>query len=416
MMLAVAVFLAALSQLWLHAPTGVSGAVHSLFVGNLMDPALMYSLVFDDETHSLNRAETITAEASHAWITFDHSKTNIYGASLNKPFISSYALSHSASSSPTNNSTTPLHVSRTRTVAATGACAKTTSAFVEALPYPPYTVYTVSWPGPDACGMAISVDATGALDTVLQSWHYSATSGVHGLALGRSNKGNDTLLYSADLSGDAVWTHRVDGTTGKVREVGRRAMKRAGMHPRHVRVGGNGRWVYVVMEAANSVVGFEVDGEDGVEFSLIPAGMLFPSGIKNKKKGYDTKNYWSAEVMLSPSGRYLWATARSQQKADVVGYISVFLLAADGAIVKRMFMVPTTTKGGWANAIRPAFWSDEYAAMTDTPTGYVQIWKLDGPKETEHGVVEYRTAKAVARVDLNVGNATGCCANAIWYS
>jgi carboxy-cis,cis-muconate cyclase len=77
-----------------------------------------------------------------------------------------------------------------------------------------------------------------------------------------------------------------------------------------------------------------------------------------------------------------------------------------------MFMVPTTTTGGWANAISPAFWSDEYAALADTPDGYVQIWKMEGRDETALGI-EYSTARAVAQVDIGDG---GCCANVIWYS
>ncbi|KAK0714188.1 Lactonase, 7-bladed beta-propeller-domain-containing protein, partial [Lasiosphaeria miniovina] len=286
---------------------------------------------------------------------------------------------------------------------ASGACKNATSAFVEASPWPPYTVYSVSWPGPNACGMALSVDDSGALGGVTHSWKYGSQSGVHGLALGR--RGNDTFLYAADLSGDAVWTHRIDGQTGAVVEVGKKAMPRTNMHPRHVRVHPNGTYLYVVMEAANSLVAFGIDDISGAAHDAGKEYSLIPTGNNNK-------NYWSAEVMLSPSGRYLWATARAQRNVDVVGYISCYLLAADGAIVKLMFMVPTTTTGGWANAISPAFWSDEYAALADTPTGYVQIWKLSEPKDTPQGV-EYGTAKAVARVDIGDG---GCCANAIWYT
>ena len=120
--------------------------------------------------------------------------------------------------------------------------------------------------------------------------------------------------------------------------------------------------------------------------------------------------------MLSPSGRYLWATSRSQAAANQTGQISVFLLADDGAIIKKMFMVNTTTTGGIANAISPAFWSDEYAAMADNSNrvqnGYVQIWKMQGRKETSDGI-EYQTAVPVAKADMGD---TGCCANVIWYS
>jgi carboxy-cis,cis-muconate cyclase len=116
--------------------------------------------------------------------------------------------------------------------------------------------------------------------------------------------------------------------------------------------------------------------------------------------------------MLSPNNRYLWATARSQVRQEPTGYISGFLLDKKGAIVKRMFMVPTGTAATSSNAITTAPWSDEYAALADTPGGYVQIWKLDGRKETDAGI-EYGSAKMVSSIDLGNGS---CCANAVWYS
>jgi carboxy-cis,cis-muconate cyclase len=76
-----------------------------------------------------------------------------------------------------------------------------------------------------------------------------------------------------------------------------------------------------------------------------------------------------------------------------------------------MLRVPTTGGGG-TNHISPAFWSDEYAAMTDFGQGYVQIFKLDGSRDSRDGT-EYTTARPVAKVDIADG---GCCANAIWYS
>lgn len=59
----------------------------------------------------------------------------------------------------------------------------------------------------------------------------------------------------------------------------------------------------------------------------------------------------------------------------------------------------------------PAPWSDEYAIYSDSPGGYVEIFKLDGRNETDLGV-EYSAAKSVARLQI-AKNA--CCANALWY-
>jgi carboxy-cis,cis-muconate cyclase len=114
--------------------------------------------------------------------------------------------------------------------------------------------------------------------------------------------------------------------------------------------------------------------------------------------------------MLSPSERYLWATARAKSNSTDLGYINGFLLSQSGEVVKKMFMAPTTTVGGIANAIKPAPWSDEFAAMTDYPNGYVQMWKMQGKRQTEHGV-EYERAEVVAQADIGDG---GCCANVIW--
>jgi hypothetical protein len=87
--------------------------------------------------------------------------------------------------------------------------------------------------------------------------------------------------------------------------------------------------------------------------------------------------------MVSKSARYLWLTARAKTGSKNVGYVSAFLLGNDGKIIKPMFRVETTTTGGWANAISPASWSDEYAAMADHPNAYVQVWKMSAPMVRE---------------------------------
>ncbi|KAK4031421.1 hypothetical protein C8A01DRAFT_21345 [Parachaetomium inaequale] len=47
------------------------GAIHNLFVGNLLPPASIYGLEFNDETNDFKIIKNHTADASHAWITFD---------------------------------------------------------------------------------------------------------------------------------------------------------------------------------------------------------------------------------------------------------------------------------------------------------------------------------------------------------
>jgi carboxy-cis,cis-muconate cyclase len=121
-----------------------------------------------------------------------------------------------------------------------------------------------------------------------------------------------------------------------------------------------------------------------------------------------TAKYWSTDLALSSTEQFLWATVRGDPKANSTGWISLFQLNDSGAIQKKLFTVSTTTTSGTANAIAPAPFDDQWAALTDYGTGYVQIWQVANTT----GRYPNTTAKAIARVDIPDG---GCCANAIWY-
>jgi hypothetical protein len=44
---------------------------HHLYVGNLYGPSRLHALEFDDETLTFVKTNEITADAPHAWITFN---------------------------------------------------------------------------------------------------------------------------------------------------------------------------------------------------------------------------------------------------------------------------------------------------------------------------------------------------------
>ena len=98
----------------------------------------------------------------------------------------------------------------------------------------------------------------------------------------------------------------------------------------------------------------------------------------------------------------MWATTRARA-AGTKGYISAFSLTSTGAISKQLFLIPTTASGGVANAVTPAFFSDEWLALTDTETKSVEIWQFSNATEK---------VKAVAHLEIKEN---GCCANALWY-
>ncbi|KAK8078777.1 hypothetical protein PG994_002584 [Apiospora phragmitis] len=403
--------------------TTVHARVHHLFVGNLNAPARLYALAFDDETLGFEVTANMMADATHAWIAFDANKTNVYGASLGKAAIASYEVVVEGGQEDTTKN---LTLAFRNSVAAAGECFNRTAAFV--LPHPVFPrVYTGSWPGPEACAMALSIseppppgnnnnnttnNGGGVLEEVIQSWRYGNTSGIHGLALDPAG----TTIYSADLNGDALWAHVIspDGTGRVVGLRGRYDLAPAGQHPRHLVVHPNGRVLYVVMEAASVVAAYSLDDVTRLPVAELSRHSLLPEGA-------EPGEYWSAEVMLSfvqrpdtQSPKYLWATARAWPGNGHTGFISAFGLDGEsGQVREQLFRVPTTTKNGIANAVAPAPWSEDWAAMTDVGTGYVQMWHIEPATSNEEtGEVMTTTARDVARVDIPDG---GCCANVIWY-
>ena len=101
----------------------------------------------------------------------------------------------------------------------------------------------------------MSVDASGGLKEVIQNFSYAENSGVHGMALDR----HDEYLYSADDTGDKLWTHKIDKATGKVTQVDVIAAHSAGADPRHVTVHPEGKYLYTVLEAANQLAVYTID-------------------------------------------------------------------------------------------------------------------------------------------------------------
>lgn len=130
----------------------------------------------------------------------------------------------------------------------------------------------------------MSVMPNGTLDAFSESWKYGVESGIHGLAWGRG----ETVLYSADLNGDGIWTHDV-GKDGGLQVLGKFEVGR-GRHPRHLVAHPRGRYLYVVMEKENTVVQYALDTDTGApvdevdSYSLIPAGPSTSSPIPEQER------------------------------------------------------------------------------------------------------------------------------------
>jgi carboxy-cis,cis-muconate cyclase len=78
----------------------------------------------------------------------------------------------------------------------------------------------------------------------------------------------------------------------------------------------------------------------------------------------------------------------------------VFSLASDGSIGEQLFLEPTTSSGGTANAVAPSEFSDRFVALTDIVVGFVEVrgWQGNG------------SASVVTHLGIED---VGCCANAV---
>jgi len=194
----------------------------------------------------------------------------MYGSSLDEARIASYRVASATS------------VELVKSISVDSACPGTanaygmTSGFNLALDTAPYYVVDASW----SCGMSISVDKTGALDRVVDFWPYTDNSRVHGLAL-RTVAGK-TLLYSADVTGDMVWTHSVNTMTGEATELSRYKLPRAGVGPRHIAAHPTGPYVYVLTESGNTIELFPLDSNSGAVAADITSYKLVPDAMPSR--------------------------------------------------------------------------------------------------------------------------------------
>jgi carboxy-cis,cis-muconate cyclase len=196
-----------------------------------------------------------------------HDQKNLYATSLEQTHVSSYKV------------TSPSSIEFAKSIKLDGACPGTFSSFGMvtlydiALPPPsPYVLFG-SW----TCGVSLSVDATGTLERVVDFWPYTNSSGIHGLGL--SVMGGRTIMYSADMLANTVWSHSIDTATGKATEIGR-FKTRQGVRPRRITVHPKVHLAYLLTEAGNTLEVLSLSPVSGaalssdVTYSLIPQGKI----------------------------------------------------------------------------------------------------------------------------------------------
>ncbi|OCL01876.1 3-carboxy-cis,cis-mucoante lactonizing enzyme [Glonium stellatum] len=358
--------------------------LHHLMVGTWTPPGNIYTIEFDDEalTLKLLKKTSIPHDEPISWMTFDHARKNIYGASMKK--WSSYTVK-----SPTeiiHHASHPMggHPQ------ASSADSNTRAIFVLAANKPPYNVYGNPFYKYAGYGNVFSVDKDGRLESNIQNYEYSEESAIHGMIFDPT----ETYLYSADMWGNKIWTHKKNIETGHLTLVGSVDAPSPGDHPRWVELHPTGKYLYALMEAGNRLAVYVIDEQTHMPVFTHITYPLIPPGIHN------TKMYRSDVVFLSHSSNYLFATSRANS-SSLTGYIAAFKLSPVGSIERQICLNPTPTSGGHSNAVSPFPWSDKWLALTDDEKGGIEIYKW-------HEEFLFR----VARLDIPE---PGFGMNAIWY-
>ncbi|MCJ1415032.1 hypothetical protein MMC32_001362 [Xylographa parallela] len=357
--------------------------LHHLMIGTWTPPGAIFTVEFDDESLSLRliKKTTIPHDEPISWMTFDHTKKNIYGASMKK--FSSYNVV--SSSEIVHHASHPIggHPQ------ASSSDSNTRAIFVLAAKEAPFNVYGNPFYKYAGYGNVFSVNESGGLESNIQNYEYSPDSAIHGMVFDAS----ETYLYSADMWGDKIWTHKKDSETGHLTLVGSLSASSTGDHPRWVEIHPSGMYLYVLMEAGNNLAVYVIDERTHMPVFTHMTYPLVPPGL-------NPKMYRADVVFLSHSCRYLFATSRANS-FDLTGYISAFKIGPVGNIERQLFLQPTPTSGGHSNAISPSDFSDEWLALTDDHKGGVEIYRF-----------REEFLARVARLDIPD---PGFGMNAIWY-
>ena len=158
--------------------------------------------------------------------------------------------------------------------------------------------------------------------------------------------------------------------TGELTLVGSVQAPSDGDHPRWVEISSSDNYLYVLMEAGNRVCVYVIDEATHMPVYTHQHYPLIPPDFAK----FHPKMYRSDVVCRSHSGKYLFATSRSNSPT-LTGYIAVFKLGRHGQVERQICLNPTPTSGGHSNAVSPCPWSDEWIALCDDEQGWVEMYR-----------------------------------------
>lgn len=181
---------------------------------------------------------------------------------------------------------------------------------------------------------ALPIDADGRLKPATAFVQHTGSSinperqkqpHAHAIAVDPANR----FAYVADLGLDKVLIYRFDAAKGSLTAGDPpSASVRPGSGPRHVAIHPSGRFAYVINEMACTITAFGLDAASGgmqelQTTSTLPAGQAVTAG------------YSTAEIMVHPSGGFLYGSNRGHNT------IAVFAIDAVSGKLTAIEHVPT---------------------------------------------------------------------------
>ncbi|KAJ7153419.1 3-carboxy-cis cis-mucoante lactonizing enzyme [Mycena crocata] len=343
----------------------------------------LYTLVVDGDAGSLTLAHTSLAAAAHPWLSLNSKAGVVYGSGWSAPIngrrsFSSYTVEPDFS------------VSLLNTVTSCGTKPIANDFIAEAGDHGVF--YGLDFVTP--CGEAWTVDERGAIESKVQALEFANGSTLHGFATTPDLK----YMYLTNLGLNTIHSYSLNLANGSVTALGDFAPSALAAGPRHAAITTNGGYFYLIDEEGLRVDQFSIDATSGsldytnVSLAVTPFG-LTPA---------NASLYWGDEIVISSSGRTLYASTRSRN-ADFPGYISGWALNADGSLADTLFVLPTPEAGGTSNILSVSPFnntSKDMLVLTDQDTGFVALYALQN-----------RDLVLLDRVNIT---GTNCCSGSVW--
>ena len=131
-----------------------------------------------------------------------------------------------------------------------------------------------------------------------------------------------TLVYAADLGADRIFLHRLDPASAKLRSIGHAEAAAVGGGPRHLTVMPNGDRLFVLHELTGSIGVYQINRQTP-SLNLVQCVNPLPEKL--------TQNNHSADIHVTPDGRFLYASHRGPDMitvhrihADRIEYVGAY--------------------------------------------------------------------------------------------